>query len=547
VSVAASSLAAGTYNATMTVDGNATNAPVTVSVQLTVTAVDPDPQIALSPGSLSFEVSEGSNPSNKSFTVQNSGGGTLSWSASDNASWLTLGTTSGSLASGASKSVQVSVASSSLAAGAYNGTVTVSGNAPNSPQAVAVQLTVTAVDPDPQIAVDPGSLAFETQEGSNPGPKNFTIQNSGGGTLNWSVGDDRNWLSVGPGSGSATGGSSSTAQVSVNAASLGAGTHTGTISVSGNAPNSPQTVTVQVTVAEVSGDTDPQIALSPTTMSFKNKGKNAPNDQPFTISNTGGSRLDWSASTDVSWLGLSPVSGSVNSSQSRNVVLSADITGLNPGSYSGTITVSGNAPNSPQTIAVDLTVTNGARVRVNRNKLAFIAPTGETASAESLVLTNDGDEDLEWSIEGQAAWLSFSTVSGVLAPSASVQLTVTADATNVDPGMYVEPFTIIGNAIEGPLSVEVELRSLTAPVTASSNQIVDHLLGRNGSLDGLNRQVIDEIGNRNGSFDIGDVRGWMIYEGILTQFQLLAPPGDEHGIEEATSPPGETLGSKEVQ
>jgi hypothetical protein len=361
------------------------------------------------------------------------------------------------------------------------------------------------------------------------------------------VGDDRSWLSVGPGSGSATGGSSSTAQVSVNAASLAAGTHTGTITVSGNAPNSPQTVTVQVTVTEVGGDTDPQIALSPTTMSFKNKGKNGPGDQPFTISNTGGSRLDWLASTDVSWLGLSPTSGSVNSNQSRNVVVSADITGLNPGSYSGTITVSGNALNSPQTIAVDFTVTNGARVRVNKNKLAFIAPTGETASAESLVLTNDGDEDLEWSIEGQAAWLSLSPSSGVLAPSASVQLTVTADATNVDPGMYVEPFTIAGNAIDGPLSVEVELRSLTAPVTAGSGEVVDYLLSRKGALDGLNRQVIDEIGNRNGSFDIGDVRGWMIYEGILTQFQFLAPPGDEQGIREEVSPQGETIGSKEVQ
>ena len=49
------------------------------------------PAIGASPASLSFTAQAGaSNPTAQTLTVSNTGGGTLSWSASDNAPWLTL-------------------------------------------------------------------------------------------------------------------------------------------------------------------------------------------------------------------------------------------------------------------------------------------------------------------------------------------------------------------------------------------------------------------------------------------------------------------------
>jgi hypothetical protein len=147
VSVNITGLTAGTYYATITVsDPNATNDPQTVSVTLVITA--PKPTIGLSPTSLTFNaVQGGSNPSSQIVTVTNIGpaGSTLNWTATDDADWLSESPTGGSLASGASEPMTVSVNITGLTAGTYYATITVSDpNATNDPQTVSVTLVVTA-------------------------------------------------------------------------------------------------------------------------------------------------------------------------------------------------------------------------------------------------------------------------------------------------------------------------------------------------------------------------------------------------------------------
>ncbi len=83
-------------------------------------------------------------PDPQTFTITNTGGGTLNWSATKTQAWLTLSPTSGTLAAGASATVTASVAPGSLTAGTYNDTITVSDSgASNSPQTVAVTFNVT--------------------------------------------------------------------------------------------------------------------------------------------------------------------------------------------------------------------------------------------------------------------------------------------------------------------------------------------------------------------------------------------------------------------
>jgi len=104
------------------------------------------PTIGLSPTSLTFNaVQGGTNPPSQTVTVSNTGpaGSTLNWSAMDNATWLSESPTSGSLASGNSQPMTVSVDITGLVAGTYNATITVSDpNATNNPQTVSVTLVV---------------------------------------------------------------------------------------------------------------------------------------------------------------------------------------------------------------------------------------------------------------------------------------------------------------------------------------------------------------------------------------------------------------------
>ncbi len=98
------------------------------------------------------------------------------------------------------------------------------------------------------------------------------------------------------------------------------------------------------------------IGLSPASFSFS--GPPDPPGQTLTISNTGGGTLTWAASSNASWLSVSPTSGTAPSSATVSVTGTA---GLAAGSYSSTITVSATgASNSPQTAAVSLTVTSSA-------------------------------------------------------------------------------------------------------------------------------------------------------------------------------------------
>ena len=109
-------------------------------VQVVAPAV---PTISLSPTSLAPSARQGSNPPNGSFTVANTGSGTLNYTITDNATWLAVSPTGGST-SGPPVTHTVQYTTSSMAAGNYSAVITVSATgASNNPQTIAVTLTIT--------------------------------------------------------------------------------------------------------------------------------------------------------------------------------------------------------------------------------------------------------------------------------------------------------------------------------------------------------------------------------------------------------------------
>ena len=143
VSYSTAALAAGPYSATITVtDPSATNDPQTIPVSLTVVQA---PAIALNPTSLNNSAAAGSDAPDQSFEVWNSGGGTLTYSISDDVGWLACSPPGGT-STGEHDTITVSYTTSLLAAGSYSATITVTDPAAaNDPQTVPVSLTVTEV------------------------------------------------------------------------------------------------------------------------------------------------------------------------------------------------------------------------------------------------------------------------------------------------------------------------------------------------------------------------------------------------------------------
>jgi len=112
-----------------------------------------------------------------------------------------------------------------------------------------VEKLVTILSPLSAIALSPEKFNFAaTEGGSNPADQTLGIYNSGDGTLNWSISDDADWLSLNPTSGSSTGETDNIA-LSVDTAGLSANTYTATITITApGAANSPQTMPVTLTV-----------------------------------------------------------------------------------------------------------------------------------------------------------------------------------------------------------------------------------------------------------------------------------------------------------
>lgn len=144
------------------------------------------PAISVSPSSLQFTyTSGGSAPAAQTIAISNSGGGTLSWTATPSASWLSVSPSSGT----GSANLSISVSASSLAAGSYTGNVQIAASgASNTPVTIAVTLTVQgATLPAPAITSVTNAASYQPGAapatwisifGTNLAATTYTWQNS---------------------------------------------------------------------------------------------------------------------------------------------------------------------------------------------------------------------------------------------------------------------------------------------------------------------------------------------------------------------------------
>lgn len=224
------------------------------------------PVIWLSTFELSFAAYEsGPNPSSQTLKIKNSGQGTLEYSISDDADWLTIEPASGT-SNGQSNEHVIAVNKDGLAAqeSNYTAAITVtSSQAYNNPQRVSVSLEISQ-EPPPEIAVTPPALTFACQIGSgNPSAQTITIRNSGQSTLNYAITDDAAWLEVTPAGGTSAG-ESRIHTVSANAGGLPEGTYAALITVSDpNATNSPQQVSATLRVMTIPTNNEISVACLP--------------------------------------------------------------------------------------------------------------------------------------------------------------------------------------------------------------------------------------------------------------------------------------------
>jgi hypothetical protein len=253
-----------THKATLTVKSSlAYNNPQQVTVNFNIKQEMP-PKIWMETQAFIFNAQEGgTDPSAQSLKIKNEGTGTLNYQLSTDSSWLSIEPASGSITKDL-KTHQILVRVAGLAAGTYKGKISVKdNNAANSPQTIEVTLNINKTAP-PRIGLSTSILAFAAiQGGADPPAKTFSVRNSGGGVLKYTVDWDADWFMVSPDSGE-SGGADRNHTVTVNTGGLNSGSYQGTIVVSDpQASNTPQKISVNLTITNLPTDNSISISCNP--------------------------------------------------------------------------------------------------------------------------------------------------------------------------------------------------------------------------------------------------------------------------------------------
>jgi hypothetical protein len=185
INAGANVLAAGAYNDTVSFvntinDKGSTTRPVGLTID------EPPGSLSVTPGDgliSSGPVGGPFSPSSLTYTLQNTGGTAIDWTAATTQAWTTLSSMSGTLEPGATATVTVSIntGANALAAGTYGDTVSFVNTTNGSGSTTRpVGLTINA---GPVLSVTPDNRDV----GVAAGTTTFEVANSGGGTMDWTA------------------------------------------------------------------------------------------------------------------------------------------------------------------------------------------------------------------------------------------------------------------------------------------------------------------------------------------------------------------------
>lgn len=440
----------GDYTATITITGpGAVNSPLTIPVTLKVSL---DPVLQVSPSSVSFQYqSGGSLPPPEAVVLSNLGNPlalAVSVATQTGGNWLKATPTTSTTPA----ALLIEAAPSALAAGTYQGTVTVAATgAANTPQTIPVTLTVSG---SPMIRLSASNLTFVGQAGqSNPQPKTVRV-NSTGSALGFNVSTATavggNWLSASP----ATGTTGNDITVSVNTANLISGVYSGTITVTPSEQGAaPQTIAVTL---EVNINPLLEVPREPLRFSFATGGQQ-PANQSIQVNATSGSFAYAAAAatmTGGNWL----VVGPANNTTGQPTAVGVN-TLLPDGQYSGLVTISAaGVGNSPQYVPVIFSVSTVNSLRVEPGPLRFTQNFGASAPPpQALTVTSTGtllNVSATVNTLTGGNWLSV-TPAGGLTPAT---LNVAANGSQLPVGVYTGSVVITAaGANNSPLIVPITL------------------------------------------------------------------------------------------
>ncbi len=340
----------GTFTGAITVSvpalGQTLNIPVTLSTTSQSTR-----QLSVDATSLTFALIP-AGPSGAA-TVTLSGDAALSFTASatttNGGPWLRVTPTNGGVTPNTPVPLTVIATPGSLAAGTYQGRITITG--PNSNQTFLIAVTMTVGTPRPVVEVTQTGLSFTAVSGVNFAlSQRFSFLNSGSGTMPYAVSSTTTtgarWLNVTNASGIINRPLTElvNVDVGVSTASLAPGTYFGRVQVdSSTAANRSKSVIVVLTVLPSNANPAPDIR--PSGVAFTGFAGQSPGSKSVAVSNLANKQLTLGSSVSYTgqvggWISVQPSDISIGSGASQSIQIQPNFAKLTaPGAYRAIVTL----------------------------------------------------------------------------------------------------------------------------------------------------------------------------------------------------------------
>jgi uncharacterized protein (TIGR03437 family) len=431
--------------------------------------VSNNPLLNVPAGPIAFTYQVGGNvPLTAMVTPTSTGapGAQIQYALTSNASWLQVPATATT-----PNAVTITVDPTSLTPGSYSGMVqfAVAGNPT---QSITVTLVVTN---GTVLMPSVNSLTYVYQTGQQqPAAQTVSLNTSSGLPVNYSATTSTSWITLVGHTNSTTPDSFT---VSVNSSGVPAGANTGQISIATSDPAtgaSLGTATIGVTfyvsnsALLVVNPSQPVIltAQAPSAQVIS---------QNVMLNSTSADVLSLTVGPPQTASGGAWLSSSQPASTPGTLNLFALPNGLNPGVYTGSVTVTATGPggavlDSPYTIPVILNLTTGS-ISANQSSLSFTQTAGGAAPAAQTVNLTSALSQTDFFVTAYdrgLGWLSATVTQGKMAGTA----TVSVNGSNLSPGMY-QGSVIIGQnfASNSPLIIPVTLQVTGGAISASPTQL----------------------------------------------------------------------------
>ncbi len=348
VTVDPSRLPPGTFTGNVTIKASAAS-PTEVKIPITVkTQTAGTGQISVQSDAITFALVANGPDGMVQRVVSNVGSSWLSYTvaveSAATAGWLKVSPNGGSVRNDTSETLTITASPSGMAPGTYSSAIVVTGGG----KTIRIPVTMTVGPGTAKILLSQTGLTFTgVAGGGNPAPQTIGILNEGAGELNWTAQavtlSGANWLQLSSGGGRVERPllDVSPLEISVNTSRLDPGDHYGKIVITGDAANSPQTVTVLVTVLPRGSNPGPEIR--PTGLIFIGAPGAKPGAQALKVTNVISQPVSFTSSQLTfdggTWLSQSPLKATVAPNNPGQIDVQSDNKGLTAGIRRGVLTL----------------------------------------------------------------------------------------------------------------------------------------------------------------------------------------------------------------